>query len=134
MDRIKQMMDSLPELSDEQVTELQSEIVNEFETVEKEEPTPQTVDAMTSLADMLDTVRTEVKRREASAVELVQVAAEAAARVHGSTEGEAEAEAAAHGDMTDEIVEDGCPLHTFGGGPRPRVLREEGGRARRSRP
>jgi len=103
VDRIKQMMDSLPELSDDQVTELQSEIINEFETVEKEEPTPQTVDAMTSLADMLDTVRTEVKRREAAAVELVQVAAEAASRVHGSTEGEAETEA---GNMTDEVVED----------------------------
>jgi len=83
VDRIKEMLDQLGDLSDEQVSELQGEIISEFETVESENPTPQTVDAMTSLADMLDTVRSEVKRREAQAVELVQRAAEAANRVHG---------------------------------------------------
>lgn len=88
MDRIKEMMDTLSELSDEQVTDLQSAIINEFETVEKEEPTPQTVDAMTSLADMLDTVRTEVKRREAAYVELATAATEAATRVYGQSETE----------------------------------------------
>ena len=83
MDRIKEMLDTLTELSDEQVTELQAAIVSEFETVESEDPTPQTVDTMTSLADMLDTVRGEVKRREAAAEELTTRAAEAAARVKG---------------------------------------------------
>ena len=83
MDRIKEMLDQLSDLDDTQVSELQSEIISEFETVESEDPTPQTVDAMTSLADMLDTVRSEVKRREAQAVELTQRAAEAANRVHG---------------------------------------------------
>lgn len=83
MDRIKEMLDQLSDLSDEQISELQSEIISEFETVESEDPTPQTVDAMTSLADMLDTVRSEVKRREAQVVELSQRAAEAANRVHG---------------------------------------------------
>ena len=73
----------LAELSDEQVVELQTDIINEFETVEKEDPTPQTVDAMTSLADMLDTVRGEVSRREAQAQELAARAAEAAMRVKG---------------------------------------------------
>jgi hypothetical protein len=86
VDQIKQQLDTLSELSDEQVTELQSAIVNEFETVEKEDPTPQTVDAMTSLADMLDTVRGEVKRREAAAEELTVRAAEAATRVKGADE------------------------------------------------
>ena len=76
----------LSELSDEQVTELQTTIVSEFETVEKEDPTPQTVDAMTSLADMLDTVRGEVTRREAQAQELATRAAEAAMRVKGTEE------------------------------------------------
>lgn len=76
----------LSELSDEQVAELQSTIVSEFETVEKEDPTPQTVDAMTSLADMLDTVRGEVTRREAQAQELATRAAEAAMRVKGTEE------------------------------------------------
>lgn len=76
-------MDQLAELGDDQVTELQSEILSAFESVEKEDPTPQTVDAMTSLADMLDGVRNEVKRREAAAQELAQRASEAATRVHG---------------------------------------------------
>jgi len=83
VDRIKEQLDQLSELSDDQVVELQSEIVSEFETVESLDPTPQTVDAMTSLADMLDTVRSEVKRREVLAAELAQRAAEAANRVHG---------------------------------------------------
>ena len=83
MDRIKGMMDQLSELGDEQVSELQSAILSEFESVEKEDPTPQTVDAMTSLADMLDGVRNEVKRREAAVVELAKRATEAATRVYG---------------------------------------------------
>ena len=83
MDRIKQQMDGLTELSDEQVAELQSSILSEFESVGKETPTPQTVDAMTSLADMLDGVRNEVKRREAAVQELAKRAAEAASRVYG---------------------------------------------------
>jgi hypothetical protein len=77
------MMDQLTELDDTQVGELQSEILTQFEMVEKEDPTPQTVDAMTSLADMLDGVRNETKRREAQAIELAQKATEASARVHG---------------------------------------------------
>ena len=88
MDRIKEMMDSLSELDDAQVAELQKSIVSEFESVEGEEPTPQTVDAMTSLADMLDSVRSELKTREAAVQELAQRAAEAATRVHGA-DGEA---------------------------------------------
>ena len=88
VDRIKQQLDMLAELSDEDVAQLQTDIVSEFETVEKEDPTPQTVDAMTSLADMLDTVRSEVSRREALAQELATRAAEAAMRVKGEAEGD----------------------------------------------
>ena len=84
-------MDQLAELGDDQVAELQSSILKQFELVEKEDPTPQTVDAMTSLADMLDGVRNEVKRREAAAIELAQRATEAASRVYGQ-EGEKEEE------------------------------------------
>ena len=91
MDRIKEMLDQLSEISDEQVTELQTAILSEFETVEGEEPTPQTVDAMTSLADMLDTVRAEVQRREAQIEELATRAAEAAMRVKGEGNDEEEA-------------------------------------------
>jgi hypothetical protein len=83
VDQLKERLDQLAELSDEDVSKLQTEIVSSFESVEKEDPTPQTVDAMTYLADMLDTVRGESKRREAAVVELAQKASEAAARVYG---------------------------------------------------
>lgn len=84
MDQIKTQIDTITELSDEQLAALQTEIVSTFEKVEGEEPTPQSVDSMTQLADMLDTVRAEAKRREAQAQELAARAAEAAARVKGA--------------------------------------------------
>jgi hypothetical protein len=83
VDQIKTQIDTITELSDDQLVALQSEIVSTFEQVEGEEPTPQSVDTMTQLADMLDTVRAEAKRREAQAQELAARAAEAAARVKG---------------------------------------------------
>jgi hypothetical protein len=86
VDRIKQMLDTITELTDDQVAELQSEIIAEFETVEGQDPTPQTVETMTSLADMLDNVRGEAKRREAQAEELTTRAAEAAMRVKGEAD------------------------------------------------
>ena len=87
VDRIKQMLDTITELTDDQISELQTAIVAEFDTVEGSEPTPETVDTMTTLADMLDTVRDEAKRREAQAQELATRAAEATDRVKGA-EGE----------------------------------------------
>ena len=101
MDRIKEMMDSLSELDDAQVAELQKSIVSEFESVEGEEPTPQTVDAMTSLADMLDSVRSELKTREAAIQELAQRAAEAANRVRGA-DGEAKEDSSEDSSETPE--------------------------------
>lgn len=100
MDQIKTMLDTLTELNEEQLADLQTAIVNEFETVEKEDPTPQTVDAMTSLADMLDTVRGEIKGRAAAAEELAARAAEAAMRVKGQED--APAEDASEGKMPAE--------------------------------
>ena len=97
MDRIKEMMNQLSEMSDEQVTELQELIVSEFEMVENEEPSSQTVDAMTSLADMLDAVRSESKQREAAIQELAQRAADAANRVRG--EGDKEDKDSSEGEM-----------------------------------
>ena len=96
MDQIKTQVDSLSELSDEQVTELQSSIVREFEMVEGQEPSPEVVDAMTSLADMLDTVNGETKRREAAAEELAARAAEATSRIEAASSDE---EAAMEEDM-----------------------------------
>jgi chemotaxis protein histidine kinase CheA len=59
--------------------------------VEGEDPTPETVDAMTLLADSLDMVRGELSRRETAAAELAAKAAEAVARVKGDVaDGEGE--------------------------------------------
>jgi len=83
VDQITSQVDRLEELTDEQVVELQSSIISEFESLENEDISSETVDAMTSLADMLDTVRTELGRREAAAEELTNRASEAAMRVKG---------------------------------------------------
>lgn len=83
MDHISQQLDQLSDLTDEQISGLQNDIISEFDTVEQGDPTSETVDSMTSLADMLDTVRAEVNRRQAQAAELSAAAADAVARVKG---------------------------------------------------
>lgn len=86
MDQIRSQVDRLSELTDEQISALQDQIISEFESFESQEPTAESVDAMTSLADMLDAVRGETKQREMAAQELAAQAAEAAMRVKGSDE------------------------------------------------
>jgi hypothetical protein len=85
-DQIKTQLDAISELGDEQVAELQADIISQFEMVEGEDPTPETVDAMTLLADSLDMVRGELSNREAQTAELAARAAEATARVKGEAE------------------------------------------------
>jgi hypothetical protein len=105
-DQIKTQLDTIAELSDEQVAELQSDVVSQFELVEGEDPTPETVDAMTSLADSLDMIRGELSRRESLAAELAAKAAEAVARVKGQADDAGEEMA-----MTeDEPMEDETPM------------------------
>ena len=91
MDQIKSQLDRLSDLDDEQVTELENSIITEFESVESGDTTPESVDAMTALAEMLETVRSEGQRRVAQAEELTARAAEAAARVKGDSMEEAAA-------------------------------------------
>ena len=83
MDSIKSQLDQLAELGDEAITELADNMVAEFDRYASEEQTADNVAAMTELADMLDTVRGEMTRRETQAAELTQQAAEAAMRVKG---------------------------------------------------
>lgn len=119
MDQIKSQVDNLAELGDDQVAALQEAIVGEFESYESQDPTAETVDAMTSLADMLDTVRSEVQRREAEFQELTARAAEAAMRVKGEgeqmdgkmpSEDVSEAPAAPVEEIpTEEVPEEGTP-------------------------
>lgn len=110
-DQIKTQLDAIAELSDEQLAELQADIVSQFEMVEGEDPTPETVDAMTSLADSLDIVRGELSNREAMAAELAQRAAEATARVKGQVEDEGEEMAMTEDEpMEEEVTEDEAPV------------------------
>lgn len=111
MDRIKQLLNNLTELTDEDVAQLQSDIISEFESVESDDPTPQTVETMTSLADMLDAVRSEVQRRETLSVEMAQKAEEAATRVHGK---EATAEAAADTTPEENTMDETTPAADAG--------------------
>lgn len=81
MDGIKEMLDRLSELNEGELSDLESKIIGEFESVEKEEPTAQVVDSMTALADALDAVRGEQTSRVTAQHDLERRAAEAAARV-----------------------------------------------------
>jgi chemotaxis protein histidine kinase CheA len=109
-DQIKTQLDTIAELGDEQVAELQADIVSQFEMVEGEDPTPETVDAMTSLADSLDIVRGELSRREAQAAELAAKAAEAVARVKGEADDAGEEMAMTEDEpMEEEITSEETP-------------------------
>ena len=107
-DQIKTQLDAISELSDEQVAELQAEIISQFEAVEGEDPTLETVDAMTSLADSIDIVRGELSRREALAAELAARAAEATARVKGVADDSGEEMAMTEDEPMD--MEDSAPV------------------------
>lgn len=92
MDNIRSQIDRLDQLSDEEITGLEASIVSEFDTFADADLTTDSVDAMSELADMLDSVRGEVARREAQAEELAVRAAEASTRVRGEAEASAPVE------------------------------------------
>lgn len=78
MEGIKDALGRLSELNEAELSDLESQIVSEFESVEAQELTQQIVDSMTELADALEAVRTEQGLRSEKQQEL-QAAAEAAA-------------------------------------------------------
>ena len=92
MDRIQELLTRLADLSDAEIAELEGLILAEFDSVEAEEPTNDSVERMVSLADALDSVRSEVGRRNDHAEELAQKAAEATARVRSDAADETPAE------------------------------------------
>jgi len=109
VDRIREMLDRIGDLSDQELSELEGMVLSEFETVEKEEPTAASVDAMTNLADALDTVRGELGSRQQAAAELSRRADEARARVKGSEGGDETGEpegAPAEGEAAADDAED----------------------------
>lgn len=86
MDRITEQLSQLQELADEQLSELENSAMTEFENVEKQDLTPQNVDAMEQLANAVEAVRAEKARRVAEFEALTQKAAEAASRVKTADE------------------------------------------------
>jgi chemotaxis protein histidine kinase CheA len=115
VDQIKSQVDNLSQLSDEQIAELQQNIVTEFDSVAGTEPTAESVDAMTSLADMLDSVKSELARRGAAAEELAARAADAAERIKGGENGEGEGEAEGMAPANAEApMEDEEEMATYG--------------------
>ena len=81
MERIRELLDRLVSLSDSEIAELEGLILSEFEGVEQQDPTAGTVDMMTTLADALDSVRSETSRRTLEQQELSRRAKDAASRV-----------------------------------------------------
>lgn len=105
MDQIKTMLDRLSDLSDGEIAELEGLILSEFEGIEKDEPSPQTVDQMTALADALDSVRSETSRRSEQQAELAKRASEAASRIKGEASAQPETESGMMPEDEDEEEE-----------------------------
>src|SRR4051812_6786071 len=98
------MLDRLSDLDEGELSDLESKIISEFETVEKQDPTAQVVDSMTALADALDAVRGEQQNRVTAQKDLEQRAAEAAARVKPQQDEESPADG-----PTDQVPADEPP-------------------------
>lgn len=95
MDRIREMLDRIAELSAEELDELEGGVLGEFETVEQQELSREAVDRMNELANAADGIRAERARREQEAAELSAARDEAVSRVRGAAEDEADAETVA---------------------------------------
>lgn len=83
MDSIREQLDRLADMNDEELSTLLDSITTEFGTLQSQDPTRDTVDAMVELADAKDMIESEQARRTAEAEELSQRAAEASARMNG---------------------------------------------------
>jgi hypothetical protein len=105
VDSITEQLSQLQELADEQLSELESSVLTEFETTETQELTPQVVDKLEQLANAVEAVRTEKSRRVAAMEALTQKAAEAATKVHGAKDVAEDANSDPEG-LIDEAPED----------------------------
>jgi hypothetical protein len=110
MDDIRGMVDRLPELSEDELGELESSIIQAFENVEGQEISRESVAEMTFLADSVEGVRAEMGRREAEKAELAQEAAQAATRIQSASTEEGAIEASTEDAPTGDPTE---PPETF---------------------
>lgn len=99
-DKITELLDRIGELSGEELDELESSVLSDFESVEGQDPTRETVDQMTGLADAAEAVRGEKAKRATEAAQLASERDAATARVRG----QAEAQAKDPNDDSDEGV------------------------------
>lgn len=83
MDQIRDSLGRISELSDEELSALTESIVTEFDSVEQQDLSQESVDAMGELAAALDAVKQETEGREQKLAELSRLRDEAAARVRG---------------------------------------------------
>lgn len=110
MDNIKAQVDRLAELSDEEISSLEGDMVNQFDEFHAAERSAESVNAMTELADMLESVRGEVVRRKAEADERESAVTELSARVHGTKDEDSEEETPAEDAEEDKDDEDEVPV------------------------
>lgn len=110
MDNIKAQVDRLSELSDEEIASLEGDMVNQFDEFHAAERSAASVDAMTELATMLESVRGEVVRRKAEADERDATVAELSARVHGTQDEDSEEETPAEDVEDEKDDEDEVPV------------------------
>jgi hypothetical protein len=82
MDGINEQLDRLNELSDEELSTLEGNILSEFDNLEGGDTTPESVKSMTRLADALDNVRSEIGTRSQAADELFAAKEAALGRVN----------------------------------------------------
>jgi hypothetical protein len=113
MDNINEALDRLSELSDEELSQLEGNILSEFDGLEGGETTSESVKSMTRLADALDTVRGEIGTRAEAAEELFAAKEAAASRINAHRE---PAEGEADGDAED-AVDGGADEETEGDAP-----------------
>jgi hypothetical protein len=109
MDQIRAMLNRLPELSDDELSTLEGQILSEFETVEKNDPTQETIATMSELADAIDAVRGETTGRTQAAAALVKTHEELASRVRGAQDVPPSTDAAPADAPTDAPVDTGIP-------------------------
>jgi hypothetical protein len=98
VDQIRESLDKISDLSDEDLDALENSVVSEFKTVQSQDPTREVVTNMIQLADAADAIRGERSKREVESQELVKAAADAVARMSENETAESPEEAAAEGD------------------------------------
>jgi hypothetical protein len=90
VDQIRESLDNISDLSDDDLDALENSVVSEFKTVQSQDPTREVVTNMIQLADAADAIRSEREKRTAESAELAQAAADAVARMTGDTDSDAD--------------------------------------------